>query len=208
MITKRNFLKALGLGAVAVSIGKANADIFLSKQITRTNNIQKAVVFEVTPVQVPLIDNVKLSGIRFITQDHSEVVYGAFEHKGQLYLLENPAENIEKKQDRTIVLKPYRSRIISLGSVQNYWAMNVPIEATSGEIKLVEIKTIESKIKGSNNTFPSFSINEVEYCIVKSENEAYHLIQDPNRSSSNGKDTLIFGSNSFYLGNLEAKVKP
>ena len=206
MITRRNLLKTLGLGVITLAT-ETLADIFLSKQITRTNDIKEATVFEVTPVKIPLVDNVTLSGIRFITPDHHEKTYGVFEHNRQLYFVEDPAKKLVKRNG-VIILQPYKSQITSLDNIRKSGGLEVPIEVTSNEIiKPVEIKPTQSKIEGYKNTLPSFSINSETYCIARSSDSVYHLIKHPSRGIGDGKDTFIAGSSSVWLGNLETKVK-
>ncbi len=207
--TRRNFLEVLGLGGLALATRNTIADIFLPNEVTRNNpDKSKAKILKVYPVQISLIDNVKLSGIRFTTQDPYEVVFGVFSYNNRLYLVENPAENIEKR-DGKVVLKPFKSRIISLEEATSSYGIKSPIEVPFGSvITPVEIKVSETKIEGLPDSIPSFTIGSREYCIARAEQGVYHLIENPSKATVDGKNAIIFGSNSYYIGNLEAKVKP
>lgn len=209
MITRRNLLKAFGLSGLALATRNTIADIFLSSKITRNNPDEtKAKILKVYPVQIQLIDNARLSGIKFITPNNYEVTFGVFSYNNRLYLVENPTEKIEKRNGK-VVIKPFKSRIISLEEATSAYGMKSPIEVPFGSTIIpVEIKVSESKIEGLPNQIPSFTMDSREYCIARAEGGVYHLIETPNMAISDGKDATIIGSRSYYLGNLEAKVKP
>src|SRR3989344_4898917 len=111
MITRRNLLKTLGLGGIALSTPNVLADLFLSKQITRTNESQKATVLNVNPTKIQLTDKVTLSGITVPVANDS-ITYGVFVSNSQVYFIEDPSKITIKQEDGTITLQPFKSKLI------------------------------------------------------------------------------------------------
>ena len=157
MITRRNLLKILGFAGIALSTPSVLADLFLSKQITRTNEIQKATVLNVIPTKISL-HKVNLSGIT-VNAANNQVTYGVFVSNSQVYLIEDPSKMTIKQEDGTITLQPFRSKLIALGSMKDYWHHTLVEVASGSVIQSVEIKPAAQKVPGSNPPMPFFSIN-------------------------------------------------
>lgn len=211
MFTRRNFLKTLGLSGLALATKDAIPDILLSGQITRANSPQKADIVNVKPIQINLTNKTTLSGIEITTQSDKKVVYGIIEQGTNLYLVENPAENVIER-DGNIVLQPFKSQIIPLDGLKSYWDTDVPIEVISGKIvKPVEITPIQAKVNRTDYKLPFFLINSRAYCIARTDTGVYHLVENPHDNVTLKRNTLtIDGKTSFYLGNLESRllIKP